>query len=542
MKMWKKSSVMTLLVFVFISLFVMTAAAKDGVITILAVNDLHSQLESQKVKRLGMEVQTGGFSALGALIEGERKHNPNLLLVETGDISYGAMFYHFKGEPEYRALSLMGVNVGTLGNHEFDHGADALKTTMQFAKFPVVVSNLSFEDPALAKLFPKSVIKETAGLKVGFFGLMAPELFSIASPGEKVKINQDIEGVARKMVESLKKQGADVIIALTHIGAEADMRLAENVAGIHAILGGHSHTLIPVKTVVNGPEGWKTLVGQQLAYTQYLGRLDLALKNGALDVPNTSWKTILVTPEAGEHSQIAKLTEDYTSRFDKALGAPIGSFLSDANATKAVARGAECPLGSFMAEAFRWKVKADIGVINGGNVRGDKIYPAGPVSYKTILEISPYGNKLTRVYLTGEQLMELAEISASALSVKGDNYDAKKRVPSGGFLHFAGMKVVFDSAKSPMEIDNDGKILKQGKRVKSVLVEQDGQWKPVDPKKVYNVVTSNWTADGGDKTVVMRNAVKKEATEILDADAIAEYLAFLGGKVRFENQNRIVIE
>ena len=138
--------------------------------------------------------------------------------------------------------------------------------------------------------------------------------------------------------------------------------------------------------------------------------------------------------------------------------------------------------------------------------------------------------------------MELAEISASALSVKGDNYDAKKRVPSGGFLHFAGMKVVFDSAKSPMEIDNDGKILKQGKRVKSVLVEQDGQWKPVDPKKVYNVVTSNWTADGGDKTVVMRNAVKKEATEILDADAIAEYLAFLGGKVRFENQNRIVIE
>ena len=108
MKMWKKSSVMTLLVFVFISLFVMTAAAKDGVITILAVNDLHSQLESQKVKRLGMEVQTGGFSALGALIEGERKHNPNLLLVETGDISYGAMFYHFKGEPEYRALSLMG--------------------------------------------------------------------------------------------------------------------------------------------------------------------------------------------------------------------------------------------------------------------------------------------------------------------------------------------------------------------------------------------------------------------------------------------------
>ena len=540
--MWKKLSLVTLFVFMLLSFFVMTATAKDGVITILAVNDLHSQLESQKVKMLGMEVQAGGFSALGALIDGERKRNPNVLLVETGDATYGPMFYHFKGDPEYTALSLMGVNVGTLGNHEFDHGADVLKTTMKYAKFPIVVSNLSFDDPELAPLFPKIFIKEVAGVKVGFFGLMAPELFSISSPGDKVKIDQDIEGVSRKMVDSLKKQGADMIVALTHIGVEADMRLAQNVAGIHAILGGHSHTLIPVKTIVKGPGGWNTLVGQQLAYTQYLGRLDLAVKDGALDIPNTNWKTFLVTPEAGEQPQVAKIVEDYTSRFDKALGTPIGTFLNDANAIKALARGAECPLGSFVADAFRWKVKSDIAVINGGNVRGDKVYPAGPVSYKTILEINPYANKLTRVYLTGEQLFELAEISASALAFKGDDYDAKLRVPSGGFLHFSGMKVVFDSAEPPMEIDNDGKVLRPGKRVKYIQVEEDGQWTSVDPRKVYSVVTSSWTADGGDKTVVMRNAVKKEATEILDADAIAEYLKFLGGKVRFENQDRIIIE
>lgn len=540
--MYKKLSLVTLSVFVLLSFLAITAAAMDGVVTILAINDLHSQLESQKVKMLGMEVKAGGFSAMAALIDGERKRNPNTLLVETGDITYGPMFYHFKGEPEYAALSAMGVTVGALGNHEFDYGADVLKTTMKFAQFPVVASNLVFDDPELGKLFPKTFIKNVSGVKVGFFGLMAPELFSISSPGAKVKIDQDIEGVSRKMVALLKKQGADMIVALTHVGVEADMRLAKNVEGIHAILGGHSHTLIPVKTIVNGPNGWKTLVGQQLAYTQYVGRLELAVLKGALDVPNTSWKTLLVTPEAGENPQVAKIATEYTSRFDKALGMPIGSFLNDADATKVLARGAECPLGSFIADAFRWKVKSDIGMINGGNVRGDKIYPAGTISYKTVLEINPYGNKLTRAYLTGEQLFELAEISASALAPNGDNYDAKQRVPSGGFMHFSGMKVVIASSHQPMEIDNDSKVLKRGKRVKSIEVEEAGRWVPVDPKKIYSVVTGNWTADGGDKTVVMRNAVKKDPTEILDADAIAEYIKFLDGKVRLEKQGRISIE
>ena len=535
-------------VFLLLLLHIAASAAwgRDGTVDILAFNDTHSQLLPASTEIYGIKIDVGGFAAAARAVGAEKARTPNLLVVLTGDITYGPMYRYFGGEPEYRMFSEMGVDAATLGNHEFDYGTDGLAALAAFSSFPILESNLEFLAPDLQGVFPSTFIKESNGLKVGFFGLITPGLASSSSPGDKVRVERDLVSVAREMVAQLRRQGADVVIALTHIGVEEDLTLARKVSGIHAILGGHSHTLIPLKTAVRGPGGWETLIGQAGSHTRYAGRLTLKLRNGRTDVAGSSWHTMLLIPDTAvpDDPLVAKIdatARDFSARLDDDLEKPVGEFLTPADATERLTRGGECPLGNFIADAYRWSLKTDIGLINGGGIRGDRVYPAGPVSYRTLMEIHPYANTLTRVYLTGEQLWTLAEIGASSLEAKNELYDETVRVSSGGFLHYSGMKVEIDLAGPPMKIDYDNRPVSAGGRVRSLLVENAGNWAPPDPEKLYSIATIKWTADGGDKTIVMNEAALKEPTEIVDFNSLADYIRHLGGRVDLHTERRIVI-
>ena len=169
----------------------------------------------------------------------------------------------------------------------------------------------------------------------------------------------------------------------------------------------------------------------------------------------------------------------------------------DADATKAAVRGKEAPLGNFIADSLRWNGQTQIGLMNGGSIRGDKVYPAGEISYKTLYEMLPYGNTLVRIDLTGEQIRDILEVSASALIREGDGYDGNLRTPTGGFLQVSGLKVSYDLKKKPALINNDGDLLENGDRVVEVMVENDdGTWAPLNPGTVYSVTTTVWLAPG----------------------------------------------
>ena len=523
------------LVFAFLSV-AWAGGASSGTVTLLSINDMHSHIFpytiSVETKDGKKDVDVGGLARAATLVREEKAKDPgNVLALSIGDVDEGPLFYFYHGEVELRGLSLAGFDAGTLGNHEFDLGENVLRDALAWARFPIVVSNLRPRDPDRKTPWATSaVFTMKNGLKVGLFGLVPPELAMVTSGSGAFKAEQDLTAVADRMVRVLKAKGCDVIVAMSHAGLYADRALAASTAGVHAIVGGHSHDLMTKPEIVEGPGGWKTIIGQAGSMCRYLGVMTVRVKDGALDAANSGWIVRELTKDVPQDFKVSLIIDPYREELEKKLGVPLGP-MDQADVRKVVVRGAESAVGNFVADAFRWRGNTQIGIQNGGSIRGDRVIPAGSASYKTMVELMPYGNSLFRMTLSGKDIREAMETSASALIGTGDPYDGRLRTPTGGFQQLSGLRITIDLRLPPALIDNDGVTKQPGRRVTSILVEdKPGVWVPLDDDKRYTVTTSTWVAGGGDKmTVFKKNAQDLKDLYILDAEAVAEYLRFKGG-------------
>jgi len=383
------------------------------------------------------------------------------------------------------------------------------------------------------------------GTKVGFFGLLPGELHAVTGGAKRFNVRQDFPEVAREMVKALRDQGCHVVVALSHIGYGEDLRLAENVGGIDLILGGHSHTAVQDKVLVEGPQGWKTLVTQAGSMGRYAGVVRLVLEKDAVNPEKSTWELRELVASIPQDPRVVQALLPFQEKIEEELGKPFSTLAVDADARKAVVRAQESGLGNVLADALRWKAKSRIAVLNGGGIRGDKVYPAGDLSYRTLYEIFPYGNTMSMVDLKGSDVREILEISASALVGPEDDYDSALRTPTGGFLQLSGLKVVYDLTAEPALIDNDNVLQREGKRLVSVeVLQEDGTWLPLRDDEVYSVATMNWTSGGGDKFYVFGER-KKEGAEydsrVMDVEVIAEYVREQGGLTPYLD-NRIILQ
>ena len=336
------------------------------------------------------------------------------------------------------------------------------------------------------------------------------------------------------------KEQPDIIVLLSHCGIEADRIIARNTAGIHAIIGGHSHTLMEEGEFVEGPNGWITLIGQAGSYARHLGVMELELKDGATS-KESSWRVEALGADVPEDGRVAALLEPFRKELTERLSAPLAKQPEDMDARKDFIRSSETNLGNFIADAFRWKSGAQIAVINGGGIRGDQIYPAGTVSYATINNMMPFGNTLCKGTISGSELLQLMETSASALIGEKDEYDANMRTPTGGFLQVSGLRAVLDTKRQPLLIDNNAIVRKEGERVvKLEVLQPDGTWNPVDPDKEYSIATTDWTSGGGDKYAVLKKNGSFVSLEQFILESTAEYIRFLG-EMKAEVEGRITI-
>ncbi len=519
--------------------------AKSGTLVLLETNDLQSAVvpfkakvyvNGEKVKKM-----VGGLARVASFYkEMVKEYDGSVVLVSGGDDTIGPLFYYFHGKPEYRGMSLAGYSVVAPGNHEFDLGPAVYAEAIDHASFDIISANLKIKEPILQGKIKPYVIKNVGNLKVGFFGLMTSELPIVSNAGEGVGVEGDYVKVAKQMVKELKDKGVDVVIAVTHIGLTEDIKLAKQVEGIAAILGGHSHSLTKKAEVVDGPNGWKTVVVQAGARAMYVGKLVLPVDNGRPVIDGMKWKLVLMDENIPEDAAVSSYLNPMIKAMDEKLSTPIGESLVDLDARKKAVRAGESNLGDFIADAFLWKFKGDVAVTNGGGIRGDKIYPKGEISYKTLTQIHPFGNTVVIAELTGEELRKVLEISASALIGPNDNYDGKKRTPTGGFLQVAGLKVTYDLTKPPTIIDNNGNVEKWGERVVKVEVLKNGKWQPLDPKATYKVITNSWTGHGGDKYYIFKKKGVYDTTMPI-VDVMAEYIKYLGGKISPKVEGRITI-
>ena len=249
------------------TLFLLTASAQQKQLHILHTSDTHSRIEPIDLQAADPNAGMGGIVRRASLLKAYRQQHPEVLLLDCGDFSQGTPYYNmFQGELEIKAMNLMGYDVMTIGNHEFDFGLDNMARLYQLATFPVVCANYAVTGTVLEGLVHPYVVLEREGVRIGILGV-SPKLDGLVQADKCAGlIYSDPVAAAQQAVDLLRgKEGCDVVICLSHLGilktdeedvnGEFDNTLARRTHGIDLILGGHTHTYMDEARWYENAEG-----------------------------------------------------------------------------------------------------------------------------------------------------------------------------------------------------------------------------------------------------------------------------------------------
>jgi len=464
-------------------------------LTILHMNDFHSRHEPVDASFLtchagsGRVACFGGVAHLATALAAERAAavaaGRSVVLLDAGDQFQGSLFYTaWHGEVELAVMHALGTEAMAVGNHEFDNGPATLARFVRAARFPVLSANIDAgAEPDLAGLLRPYVVLEKAGLRLGVVGLTTEETAVGSSPGSAVRFAAPGPALAAAAAAA-RADGALLVLALSHLGVGADAGLAGRVAGVDAFIGGHSHTLLsdsepdavgPAHRLLEGPAG-RAVVVQAACYGRYFGRLDLdvAADGTVLAYGGDCRHVGLDLPE---EPRVAAIVAGYAGQLDAVRRRVVGRTAAPIDVTGC--RIGECALGDFVAEAMLASVHgADAAIMNAGGLRTG--LPEGEITLGDVLGALPFGNTVATLKLAGADL-------GAALA------NGFARAGKGAFPQVAGLRLIWNPLAAP------------DARLTAVAVRQaDGSFAPLDPGRVYLVVTNNFLRAGGDGYGVLK--------------------------------------
>ena len=267
-----------------LSIFVVRVIAdRKASITILHVNDTHSQLEPV---RSGEYAGLGGELERAAYIDSVRRADgpDNVLVLHAGDYFQGSSYFsEFGGTVEIQTLNAIHYDAVTLGNHEFDNGLEALGERLSSLECPVVVCNYDFSPFEAGKYIKPYVIVEKAGKKIGIVGVLCKLKDMVAGNIADRVPEYDMIPTVQKYVDMLREE-CDLIVALTHIGYVehnpgdiTDPQLVAATRGIDIVIGGHSHTFLEEPDWVENLDGKKVPIVQTGYMGCYMGEFKVKL-------------------------------------------------------------------------------------------------------------------------------------------------------------------------------------------------------------------------------------------------------------------------
>jgi len=257
-------------------------------ITILHTNDVHSHIDPFPADH-PKNPNLGGAARRAAIIEGIRKEEKNVLLLDAGDIFQGTPYFnYYGGELEFKLMSMMQYDLATMGNHDFDNGIDGFYAQLPHAKFDFVSANYDFKNTILNDIVKPYKIIIRDGIKIGIFGL-GVQLDGLVDKKlyKETVYNNPIE-VAQDMTRILKEEKkCDLVICLSHLGFKyrdepekpSDILLAQKTKNIDLIIGGHTHTFLDKPIIKKNSEGKNVLINQVGCFGLNLGRIDFYLSN-----------------------------------------------------------------------------------------------------------------------------------------------------------------------------------------------------------------------------------------------------------------------
>jgi 5'-nucleotidase len=252
-------------------------------ITILHTNDVHSHIDPFNSDHPRYP-NLGGAAKRAAYINSVRNENPNLLLLDAGDMFQGTPYFnYFGGELEFKLMNMMQYNAATIGNHEFDNGIDGLLKQIPNAQFELLSANYDFSKTVLDTFVKPYKVFKMDGVRIGVFGLGVKLEGLVDKKMYKETVYLDPIEIAQDMARILKEnEKCDLIICLSHLGyyykatpeTISDLNLAAKTKDIDLIIGGHTHTFLPKPTLVKNLDDKNVLINQVSWAGINMGRID----------------------------------------------------------------------------------------------------------------------------------------------------------------------------------------------------------------------------------------------------------------------------
>ncbi len=375
--------------------------SQTDTVTILHVNDTHSNLAPIGPRNASLEGSLGGIGRVVTLIGMERMADPKALLLHAGDLSIGDLFYNrYFGVAELQILASIGCDAMTLGNHEFDLTPSTLLTALDSGfvagGFPVLSANIYLEDPAvqpLKKYIVPYTTKQVGNVKVGIFGLTTPATNLISQPAPAV-LDTNFVQTAAAMVETLMTNGCTVVVCLSHLGLADDRLVAQHVPGIHVIIGGHDHFALEHAQPVQNPSGDTTWIVQANAFYLDLGKVRVTVNGGKVQLLDYTLMPITSTiPEepntaAAVSGMIADIESVYGPVYSAKI-ADVNSYFEEVADSLMYPGKHDTPIGNLVTDAFRAVTGTQIAMEVGGST-AEPLYP-GPIVAADAFRVVGYG-------------------------------------------------------------------------------------------------------------------------------------------------------
>lgn len=525
-----------------------SAGEQEGGIVVLYTNDIHCAVNEDE------ENQVLGYARIAGLKKQLEAEGNDVILADMGDAIQGDVIGTLsEGEYIIDIMDQVGYDLAVPGNHEFDYGMEQFLSLAEKASFSYLSCN--FKDLTSGEpVFEPYEMMEAGGKTIAFIGICTPKTITSSTPkyfqnedGEFIYgFEQDEDGTAlyecvQEAADSARDEGADYVIALSHLGIDASCtpwtssEVIENTSGIDVFLDGHSHSVIEGETVKNkdGENVLLTSTGTKLSSVGELtiaedGTFSSALISGGMEADpeteayindiNTEFEGIL--NEVVAETDVALVVNDPAT--------------ADQEEPVRLVRTSETNLGDLCADAYRAVTGADIGFCNGGGIRAD--IAAGDITYSDIISVQPFGNEICMVEATGQQILDALEMGVMDLPAE-----------SGGFQQVSGISFeIHTYLDSSVQLDADGMFQSvDGEyRVKNVKVNGED----LDPEKTYTVASHNYMLkNGGDGFNMFQNCNMPLEDIMLDNQALIQYITEdLGGTVGEQyadpyGEDRIVI-
>ena len=452
-------------------------------LTILQINDVYSTLPID---------DAGGLARVATLKQQLAAAGRTPLLVLAGDfLSPSVASSVFKGEQMVAALNAAGLDLATLGNHEFDFGIDVLIQRMAEARWQWVISNVV--DTNTGKPIGGAapyLVRQFGSIKVGFIGLC---LITDEISRDKLAHVRLVDPIAAAgmYLPALEREGANVIIAITHLAFADDRALVEQFPDIDLIIGGHEH--YPITATEN-----RTLISKAGSDAKYVARIDVDRRpSGPVE---RFYELVPITNALSDDARTAEVVNGYEARLGTELETVLGTSRVPLDADTVRLRASETNLGDLIADVMRADVDADIALINSGSIRGDRVYKEGPPTRRTLVGIHPFGNVICKVAVPGRVVLAALNNGVSRLPAT-----------AGQFPQVSGIIMRVDRGAPP------------GDRVRDVRVHGE----PLDLNKTYSVAIADYMLEGGDGYTMFagqRVLVGPEAGDLI-ATALEKYVA-----------------